>query len=233
MSIDHTLVNERITATGRMARHLNWGAYYALTQTYLKLFSAKDESERVYVHALIAILDNFHFQMEEVVPDTAEESERGGDNEDTAVDEETESTSVKVKDQMISRIADAVNHRLVPRLLQHLEKRDETEDTLRIAIAVGIIQVVKHLPRETREPQIARLLTVLSQIFRSKSQETRDLTRETLCRIAVILGPSYLPTAIKELRAALLRGPQLHIFESGFHSRIAGPACSDPSRQWE
>ena len=97
----------------------------------------------------------------------------------------------------VARIQDAVNTRLLPSLILYLEKRDETEDSLRIPVAVGIVQIAKHLPLGFRDAQITKLLTVLSQALRSKSQETRDLLRETLCRIAYVLGPGYFPLLVR------------------------------------
>ena len=119
-----------------------------------------------------------------------------------------------------AHIAEVVNSRLLPSLIHHLEKRDETEDSLRIPIALGIIQVTMHLPLATRETQATRLLTILSQVFRSKSQDTRDLARETLCKIAITLGPSYLPLVLRELRGALLRGPHLHVLAYVTHALL-------------
>ncbi|EED82997.1 predicted protein [Postia placenta Mad-698-R] len=83
-SVDHLLVNEAINATGRMARQLNWGAYLALTQQYLRLSRNKDASEKIYVRVLVAILDNFHFPMEDVI----EEPEAPQDADDVDVQEE-------------------------------------------------------------------------------------------------------------------------------------------------
>jgi U3 small nucleolar RNA-associated protein 20 len=120
----------------------------------------------------------------------------------------------------MTRVADSVHSRLLPALLNHLERRDENEDTIRIPIAVGIINVAKHLPNPARTTQVTRLLTILSQAFRSKSQETRDLTRDTLCRIAVTLGPELLPDIIRELRGALLRGPHLHVLAVVTHALL-------------
>ena len=82
------------------------------------------------------------------------------------------------------------------------------------------MQVAKHLPPSTRNAQISRLITVLCQIFRSKSQETRDLTRDTLNKIAVILGPSYLAEILCELRTALTRGPHLHVLAYITHALL-------------
>ncbi|KDR69878.1 hypothetical protein GALMADRAFT_255731 [Galerina marginata CBS 339.88] len=223
-SVDHHLVNDAILATGRMAKQLAWGAYYALVQKYLKLSRAKDESERVYIRTLVALLDNFHFPMEEVVavPEPTNEEVTAEDEDDDEAEDSEAAEQVLIAARAAkttARIADAVHLRLLPTLLNHLEKYDQTtDDNTRIPIAIGIITVAKHLPVATRDAQITRLITILSQILRSKSQETRDLTRDSINRIAVALGPSYLPIILRELRAALLRGPQLHVLAYVVHS---------------
>ncbi|EIW53914.1 uncharacterized protein TRAVEDRAFT_132229 [Trametes versicolor FP-101664 SS1] len=234
-SLDHHLVNEAINATGQMAKNLNWGAYYALVQRYLKLAKQKDASEKVFVRAIVAILDSFHFPMEEAVKDDevtdmaiADEEHDRAEAEATTemaveieVDVEADSrlaTQVATDAAKVARIQDAVDRRLLPSLISYLEKRDETDDSLRIPVSTGIIQIAKHLPLGQRDAQISKLLTVLSQVLRSKSQETRDLTKETLCRIAISLGPDYLPLMFREMRAALLRGPHLHVLAYSIHS---------------
>ncbi|KAJ7637747.1 armadillo-type protein [Mycena polygramma] len=230
-SVDHHLVNDAILATGRMAKHLAWGAYYALVQKYLRLSRAKDASERVYVRTLVSLLDNFHFPMDQAVPPPIVEDTNEGEEEDGEVEDDAPVLPViPTPLSSTARIADAVNLRLLPNLLNHLEKRDATtEDTTRIPIAIGIVKVAKHLPATIREPQISRLLTVLSQVLRSKSQETRDLTRDTLSRIAVSLGPSYLPLMLREMRAALLRGPQLHVLAYVTHALLVHVSSEEHS----
>jgi U3 small nucleolar RNA-associated protein 20 len=239
-SIDHHLVNDAILTTGRMAKHLAWGAYYALVQKYLKLSRAKDESERVYIRTLVALLDNFHFPMEEIVLEVEASDEAIVDeDEDERADNEGEPSKAPVLSQQASaahntsRIADAVNSRLLPSLISHLEKHDATtDDNARIPIAIGIVTVAKHLPMTTREAQITRLVTILCQILRSKSQETRDLTRDSINRIAVSLGPSYLPLILREMRAALLRGPQLHVLAYMVHSLLVHITSGDHVEQF-
>ena len=222
-TIDHHLVNEAIVTMGHMAHHLSWGAYYALVQKFLKLSRERDESERVHMRTLVAVLENFHFAMEEVVPDQASDQ---GDEPDADAKHQANGDSVP---STVNKIADAVNLRLLPNLLQHLEKRDVTKDSLRIPISIGIVKVAKHLPIATREPQISRLTTILSQILRSRSQETRDLTRDTLCRIIVILGPPYFAMILRELRAALLRGPHLHVLAFIVHALLVHVSSTDHS----
>jgi U3 small nucleolar RNA-associated protein 20 len=219
-SLDHHLVNEAIVTTGRMAKHLTWGAYYALVQKYLRASRAKDESERVYVRTLVAILDNFHYPMEEIIPDVEKPAE--DDGEDGEECDNTPLPPIASNATISRRITEAVSLHLLPSLLEHLEKRDATtEDITRIPIAIGIVKVAMHLPASTREPQISRLLTILSQILRSRSQDTRDHIRDTLCRMTVNLGPSYLPLIFREMRAALLRGPQLHVLAYLTHALLS------------
>jgi U3 small nucleolar RNA-associated protein 20 len=125
---------------------------------------------------------------------------------------------VTIKPKRPSKIQVTVNETLLPALLKHLEQRDEVEDNIRIPVAVGVAKVALHLPEPGRSLQIGRLLTVLSQVFRSKSQDTRDLARETLCRIAASLGQDYLSSVFRQLREALTRGPHLHVLAFVVHA---------------
>ena len=227
-SLDHHLVNEAILAVGHMAKHLNWGPYYALIQRYLKLAKQKDASERVYVRTIVAVLDSFHFPMDDAVREDDAAAMTTADAEEEDAGEGPQPSAQTSQDALkLARIQDAVNGRLLPTLIRYLEKRDETEDSLRIPVAVGIVQIAKHLPKEQRDAQIGKLLTVLSQVLRSKSQETRDLARETLCRIACALGPTYLPLMIREMRAALLRGPHLHVLAYSVHAILVHVTSGD------
>ncbi|KAG8220545.1 armadillo-type protein [Butyriboletus roseoflavus] len=207
-SLDHLLVAEAINTLGRIAKRLQWSAYYSLVQKYVRSSKDKDGAVRVHVRTLVAILENFHFPMEEAVQEA--------DAIVIADDEVLEGEEEKV-----TEIQPPACRPLCGPLLGYLENRDENEDSLRIPVAVGIANVALHLPASAKEAQIGKLLTVLSQALRSRSQETRDLVRETMCRIAVALGPVYLPLALRELRAALLRGPQLHILAYVTHALLA------------
>ncbi|KIM31383.1 hypothetical protein M408DRAFT_7156 [Serendipita vermifera MAFF 305830] len=189
---------------------------------YIKLVKEKSPSVKLYVRTVNTLLDNFRFSMEETVevPQQDEDAlaETAGDPADT-------------KPSLSVKIADAVNNRLLPALLQFLEKREETEDTMRIPMAIGIAKVALHLPEEKRLIQVTRLMTILCQALRSKSSETRDLTRETLCKIVVSAGPPYLPILVRELRTALTRGPQLHILAVTSHSLVCHVTTPEASEK--
>ncbi|EIW80199.1 hypothetical protein CONPUDRAFT_124919 [Coniophora puteana RWD-64-598 SS2] len=227
-ALDHHLVTEAIAATGAIARHLGWSGYFALVLKYLKAAKTKDDSVRVHMRTLVSVLENFHFSMEEVVLEVVEpaleegEAEAGGEGEE-AVEAEAgqvvvEPPATKQPQHDVKKVADAVHARLMPSLLQFLANRDDAEENIRIPVSIGIAKIVNYLPPSMQEAQAGRLLTVLSQILRSKSSETRDLTRDAVCRIAVLLGPKYLPIVFRELRAALLRGPQLHVLAYVAHA---------------
>lgn len=125
-----------------------------------------------------------------------------------------------------ARLLDIVSSRLLPQLQQYLEKRDESEEQMRIPIAEGISAVLQQLPTAARESHESNLLTALSQILRSKDQHTRDLIRVTLCNITASAGINILPTVVRELRRALQRGPQLHVLAFTVHAILVRLAAS-------
>ncbi|KAG9124195.1 U3 snoRNP protein [Ceratobasidium sp. 392] len=214
---DHLLVNEAIVTIGRMAAHLTWGSYNTSVQQYLRLARERvPTTEKAMIRTVVSILDHFHFKMGESVEVEKPEAAQPDIEENDALEAEIKTATQEAK--KLARIEEAVTTRLLPSLLQYLEKRDETEEAVRIPVAIGIARVAMHLPDTYRGPQISKLVVVLSQILRSKSQEVRDLTRETLCKIAVIIGSESLALVIKELRGALTRGPQLHVLAFVAHS---------------
>lgn len=221
---DHILVDVAISALGSMARQLNWAAYNSLVRLYLGLVKDKETIQRAFVRALISVLENFHFSMDD---DVSMEETHG-----LAPEDSTEALPVPVngaggQSSQKSKISEAVNTRLLPSLLHYLESRDDNEDALRVPISVGIAQITLHLPDSTRDAQITRLFTIISQVFRSKSFETRKLARDVLCRIIILVGPSYFPTAVTELRTALQRGSHLHILSTVIHTIVNRVTSSD------
>ncbi|PWN28722.1 hypothetical protein BDZ90DRAFT_217753 [Jaminaea rosea] len=221
---DHNLVNETIACMGSLCRHLQWGAYNGLLWKYLKLADGKTQGEKVFVRTAMGILDNFHFAMEdEIVPeegDPAAEAEVEVGEEDEA--EMAPAPAHKPRDDVQQqKVISSVTTKLLPALMGYLEHHDDkTDDAIRLPIAVGVVRVVDALPSSDKEIHLSKLLNVLSNVFRSKSQETRDLARETLCKTAVALGPARLGQIIKEQRRALTRGPQLAILAFNVHSLL-------------
>ncbi|CAG8539994.1 2130_t:CDS:2, partial [Acaulospora colombiana] len=219
---DHLLVNEAINTLAHIAQNLIWSRYYALVRQYMKGVKEKNGSEKPRIRGLIAVLGSFHFTMEERVPIISEDND--DDSDEIQEEQLNQSSSNSVK------IADAVNNHLLPSLLRFMETREETEDVLRLSVAMGVVQVAMHLPEEKQRPQVTRIITILSQALKSKSSETRDTARDILCKLAVAVGPSYLVDIIRELRIALTRGPQLHVLAVTCHSLLHHLTTGEASR---
>nr|CDI55225.1 potential u3 snornp protein utp20p fragment [Melanopsichium pennsylvanicum 4]SNX83942.1 related to UTP20 \ len=216
---DHNLITEVITSLGLLAGQLTWGPYNALLWQYLKLANKKGATERVMVRTAMAILDNFHFGMEEETIMEDGDEEDGDDVE--GQDEEADAAAAanrEGKETERVKILDAVTTRLLPRLMAYLDSKDETEDSTRLPIAVGVIRVAQCLPAKQRQTQISKLLKTLSNVFRAKAQDTRDLARETACKVMSTLGASFLPEFLREMRRALMRGPQKAVLAFTVHS---------------
>lgn len=185
------LVNETVQSISRMVRVIPWSQYNRLLQQYLKLASEKREGQKVFLRTTVAILRSFHFDLH---------ADASGSP---------------------SKLLPTVTQRLLPRLMQYLETRDTAEETLRIPMAEGIASVLQSLPEDIKAGDVTSLITALAQILKSKAQDVRDMARATLVNIAASLGHVYLDIVLKELRAALTRGPQLHVLAFTAHALLA------------
>lgn len=221
---DHNLMNETIQCIGRLARYLRWGSYNSVLWKYLRGADTKGASEKVFVRAAMAVLDNFHFAMDKTInsddveEEDKEQDEANGQEDRPATDGQDAATAPAPPLEDNVKIVSSVTSKLLPALMGYLEHHDdETDDAIRLPIAVGVVRVVECLPEADKEVQLGKLLNVLSNVFRSKAQETRDLARETLCKVAVNLGQDRLPQIVKEMRRALTRGPQLAILAYNVH----------------
>lgn len=204
---DHTLINAAIQAIGRLSSSLRWSRYNATLMDYIRLGKVKGPQQKHFVRTVSSILDNFHYMGEKklVVSQTAEEGAADEDEPEMEVSDES------------FKVVDYVTKRLLPSLNSFVEQKEETEDTIRIPVAVGIIKVAMTLPADIRHGEVTKTLAILSQILRSKDQDVRDLVRDTMAKVALTLGPDWLTTVIKELRTALARGPQLHVLAVTVH----------------
>lgn len=225
---DDNLINEAVRTLGSLSLGLGWSKYQSLVLTYLRLATAKGGNQKHYVRAITAILDNFHFAMDDSVAD--EEEERPVQEDEEMQEEDKVDSALEFKRKEAKRIADYVTGRLLPALIKFVEQKDETEDSIRIPVAVGVVKVARALPEETRDAEVTRTITVLSQILRSKDYNVRKLVKKTLSSIALLLGPEWLASMFKELRGALQRGPQLHVLAFVIHAILVDVTSNAPTR---
>jgi U3 small nucleolar RNA-associated protein 20 len=112
---------------------------------------------------------------------------------------------------------DVINN-FLPTLVKHLHEKDESEVSYRVPVGVVVVRLLKLLPPDEMGLKLAPVLTDICHILRSKQDESRDMTRDTLVQIALILGSQYFGFILRELRGALKRGYQLHVLSYTLHS---------------
>ncbi|WVQ94326.1 hypothetical protein IAU59_001405 [Kwoniella sp. CBS 9459] len=222
---DHHLINEAIQTIGGLAGQLRWSRYYGLIGRYMKLGSVKSPQQKVYTRVISSIIDNFHFDLGVAIDasvsvmdlDEAKEDVEGdgGEKDDEELEAEAQETPAGTSPE---RITEVILHKLLPSLSKFVATKDETESTIRIPLALAVVKLAHALPRASSENEVLRVITTVSQILRSKDQDTRDIARDTVCKIAVYLGPDWLVKVIRELETALTRGPQKHVLAVTTHA---------------
>jgi U3 small nucleolar RNA-associated protein 20 len=229
---DHHLINEAITTTGALTGQLVWSRYNATVLRFLKLGSVKTNQQKFYIRTVSAILDHFRFDLKAKVLDVVE-PELDGEGDDEEVEEPVVEEVKKTADSRFSTalITDVILHRLLPALSKFAESKDETEDNIRVPISLGIVKLAHALPGDHATHEITRIVTTVSNVLKSKDQDTRDIARDTICKIALFLGPDWLVRVMKELRTALFRGPQKHVLAVTIHA-ILVQATSEPDSRF-
>ncbi|KAI9478566.1 MAG: hypothetical protein EXX96DRAFT_601338 [Benjaminiella poitrasii] len=235
------LLRQCTNAITVLAKVLPWNSYYSLLQTYLKLVKEDNEKEKLYVRAVICVLGSFHFDVkhlelsddtvksimgrqrvrinyltnEEIVKQAAKDA--GELEEEPATVEEEK---VVAKDQA-EKIHDILVTKLLPDL-NNLLNYNKTRGSVigRVPLALGITKLLCHLPEKSKRINLPGLLTSVCQIIRSRAQDVRDVTRDTLVKINAFLGPAYFSFIIKGLRASLQKGYELHVLGFTINSLI-------------
>ncbi|RUP48500.1 hypothetical protein BC936DRAFT_144478 [Jimgerdemannia flammicorona] len=150
----------------------------------------------------------------EIEKETEEPTSEEGMKEETEETEMNEdivaSPQIASKDLAL-RIHDIIVAKLLPELHRYVTSRDEASVMIRVPVALAITKLLRALPEKSMRVNLPGLLTSVCQILKSRQQEARDVTRETLIKISNFLGPAYFGFIIKELQGALLRGYMLHV----------------------
>ncbi|KAJ3146142.1 U3 snoRNP protein [Geranomyces variabilis] len=233
---DHNLINDAVTTIAACGGALNWGQYWALFKRFLNAMTQRPELEKVLNRVIISLLDGFHFAMSVTADDeestvaepaaqvTADEpapllEDELVDEADEAVDEvpaEEEAPHKPVAPG--TRVHAVVINKLLPTLQTYVEKVDDNTLPVRIPLALAIAKLLQRLPAVSMKVPLAKLITTMCNFLRSRGQDARDCTRDTLVKISVLLGPAFFPFILKELEGALTRGYQLHVLGFTVHS---------------
>jgi U3 small nucleolar RNA-associated protein 20 len=202
----HNIAAEATTTVGILAGSLEWPQYRAMLRRFIGYVEAKPELEKQIIRLLGKVIDALAL--------AAPESTLSGTTE--IIPKKDFALAVTMPKQV--KLADDLTSNILPPLTAYLHDKDESTVSLRVPVAVIIVRLLKLLPQEQLNERLPAVLTDICHILRSKAQESRDMTRDTLTKICVLLGPSCFGFVLKELRGALARGYQLHVLSYTMHS---------------
>ncbi|XP_054276631.1 small subunit processome component 20 homolog [Macrosteles quadrilineatus] len=95
--------------------------------------------------------------------------------------------------------------------------RDE-EDILRVPIGLAMVKLLQRLPEEVLQQNICGILMKLCTFLKSRLDSVRRITRETLQKVIVTLGPKYLLQLAQEMSTILTHGFHVHVMVYSLHS---------------
>jgi U3 small nucleolar RNA-associated protein 20 len=202
----HNLAAEATTTVGILAGSLEWPQYRAMLRRFIGYIEGKPELEKQIIRLLGKVIDALASAAQDAVIIMA-----AGDNPSKR------STLARTMPRQ-PKLADDLTSNILPPLTAYLHDKDESKVSLRVPVAVIIVRLLKLLPQEQLDERLPAVMTDICHILRSKAQESRDMTRDTLVKICVLLGPSCFGFVLKELRGALARGYQLHVLSYTMHS---------------
>lgn len=192
---------------GLLSSSLEWPQYRAMLKKFVGYLESKPEPEKHIVKLLERVTEALAVAVHDASTPLID-SERTPKKECTLV-------ATMPKQQKLSE--DLTSNSLPP-LMKYLHDKDESTVSLRVRVAVIIVKLLKLLPEDQLTEKLPAVLTDICHILRSKADESRKATRETLAEICVLLGPSSVGFVLKELRGALKQGYQLHVLSYTMHS---------------
>jgi len=229
----HNLAAETIMTIGALAECLEWPQFRAIFRRYSGYIQSKPEMEKSIIKLLGTMIDALSRAGQAKLncsstPAIPEISALPAGSAISGVETRKEPLQARLALTMPQqqKLSDDLTKNLVPPLTSYLHNKDESTVSLRVPVAVAIVKLLKLLPDEQLSHSLPPVLTDLCHILRSRSQDSRDLTRKTLAEIATLTGPSCFGFMLKELRGALARGYQLHVLSYTVHSILVATASS-------
>ncbi|KAF1979775.1 hypothetical protein BU23DRAFT_594947 [Bimuria novae-zelandiae CBS 107.79] len=228
----NALAGETVKAISTLCLGLEWPQFRSLLKRYIGYLSSKEDIQKTIIKLLSGLLDGLNRAgrakgyissgSPEAKPpkQTADDADEldGTDAmevEPDALDQPmTLSKTLPQQDKLTN---DIVNN-LLPQLNDFLRKKDESTVSLRVPVAIAVCKALMVLPPAEIETRIAAVFMDIAHILRSRSDDSRQMARNTLAEIATFTGPTYFGFILRALRVALARGYQLHVLSFTVHS---------------
>lgn len=226
----HNLAAEAVSTMGKLVEWIEWPQYRTLLKKYIRRFQERTEPEKVAIKLLGAMADALSKALKTDADKVPTEASREAQAHDTGIGAEINDTkygafksSITLSLNMPSRegLAEELTSKsFLPCLSTFLRNKDDPLVSIRVPVAVIFVKYLSLFPSDQLSVHLPPVLTDLCHILRSRASESRDITRKTLADIIVILGPECFAFILKELRAALTRGYQLHVLSFTLHSLL-------------
>ncbi|KAK6864102.1 hypothetical protein PG990_006461 [Apiospora arundinis] len=209
---DHGVGAQATTTISDLAISLEWPQFRAILKRYSGYIESKPDSQKQLVRLLGKIVDSL----------ATAASERNSDSMDVD-DGSTEGQQVKKHRLALTMPApekfnEDIASNILPSLLDFIREKDETMVSSRVPVGIIIVKLLKLLPTEVLEQKLPGVLSDISQILRSKAWDAREMARDTLAKMALLLGAPCFGFILDELRGALTKGYQLHVLSYTMHT---------------
>lgn len=212
----HNLSAEAVTTIGNLAQSLEWPQFRAMFRRFTAYIHSKPDLEKTVIKLLGVIIDALN-RAAITKGSQSPHDELGGMD---SVQQPTEDvlTTLAATMPRQDRFTDDLVNNLLPPLNKYLHDKNESTVSLRVPVAVSIVKLLQLLPGAMLKDYLPLVLTDVCNILRSRTQESRDLTRKTLVEISTLIGPSCFGFILRELRTSLAKGYQLHVLSFTVHA---------------
>lgn len=208
---DHGLSGQTIATIGGLTASLEWQQYRAILRRFVSYIESKPEWQKRLIRLLEKEVDVLRAAIaQRPSPDAMEV--------DGVELPKLRRLASTIPDQ--EKLSAEIVNNFLPVPIKHLHEKDEATVSARVPVGVIIAKLATLLPENLFNEKLPGVLTDICHILRSKAWDAREMTRDTLSKIAVILGPERFEFILKELRGALTRGHQLHVLSYTLHSML-------------
>ncbi|KAI1124627.1 armadillo-type protein [Nemania abortiva] len=206
-SDDHGVGAQAATTIADLAFALEWPQYRAILRRYIGYVETKPEAQKQLIRLLGKFVDT--------LTDASKEKHSERMDVDTSSNRKPHLSSTLPS---IEKFNEDVLSNILPPLLNYMHEKDEATVSSRVPVGIIVVKTLNLLPEESLNQKLPGVLTDICHILRSKALESREMARDTLSKMASLLGPSYLGFVLKELRGALTSGYQLHVLSYTMHT---------------
>ncbi|KAI1819453.1 armadillo-type protein [Xylaria intraflava] len=204
---DHGVGAQAATTLSDIAFALEWPQYRAILRRYIGYIETKPDAQKQLVRLLGKFVETLTIASNEKNSDKMEV-------EDSSKSKSHLASTLPALD----KFNEDVLANILPPLLNYMHEKDEATVSSRVPVGIIVVKVLKLLSEDSLNQKLPGVLTDICHILRSKALESREMARDTLSKMASLLGPSYFGFILKELRGALTSGYQLHVLSYTMHT---------------